>query len=723
MAKKQTNNSNKSPKDKKKSATTKNKTEQSTQAYLTADLVPPLKEKVEPPKDAKYDELERNRVDNAGTELTTNQGLKMAEDEFSLKVGQRGPTLLEDFHMREKITHFDHERIPERIVHARGSGAYGEFVCTKGMSQYSVAEFLTKGKKTPVFARFSTVQGSRGSTDTPRDVRGFAVKFYTEQGNLDLVGNNIPVFFIQDAIKFPDFVHALKPEPHKEIPQAASAHDTFWDFVSRNQESAHAVMWAMSDRAIPRSLRMMDGFGVHTFRLVNQEGKGTFVKFHWRSRLGAHALEWDENTKLSGKDPDSQRRDLMDSIDAGDYPVFDFFVQLLDEADEFKYDIEILDATKLWPEELIPLVKVGEMTLNRNVDNFFAEVEQVAFHPGHIVPGIDFTNDPLLQGRLFSYTDTQIIRLGGPNFHQIPVNRPIAPINNNQRDGWHMHMIHRGPVSYQKSAIADESPVTPAWPKGFDHYQEKVEGRKIKDRSDGFRDHFGQAIMFYNSLAKWEQNHITDAFIFELQKVQRPEIRQNVVNMFANVDQKMASTVAEHVGCDKPDAKAGFDPSGIQPGEMKDYNSPALSMANTIFKPDTRKVAVFIPDKTDYDIKGLMAELTKAKLKPELVGPKLGKTHDGETIKHSYTSAYPVMFDSMIVIEPTRADKKFVSQAKVYVDEMYRHFKPFWIIGTGKNYLNKDYLDQPGVRLGDEVTTKQYVDDVTQHRFWERKVD
>lgn len=321
----------------------------------------------------------------------------MQEDEFTLTAGDRGPSLLEDFHYREKITHFDHERIPERVVHARGSGAYGEFVCTKDMSEYTAADFLRKDVKTPVFARFSTMAGFRGSTDTPRDVRGFAVKLYTQQGNLDIVGNNIPVFFMQDAIKFPDFIHAVKPQPHNEMPQAQSAHDTFWDYVSRNQESAHMVMWAMSDRAIPRSLRMMDGFAVHTFRFVNAEGKATFVKFHWRSQLGAHGLEWDENTKISGKDPDSQRRDLIEAIEVGDYPVYDFCVQLLPEEDEFKFDFDILDPTKLWPEEIIPLIKVGEMTLNRNVDNFFAEVEQSAFHPGHIVPGIDFTNDPLLR--------------------------------------------------------------------------------------------------------------------------------------------------------------------------------------------------------------------------------------------------------------------------------------------------------------------------------------
>lgn len=529
---------------------------------------------------------------------------------------------------------------------------------------------------------------------------------------------------MQDAIKFPDFIHAVKPQPHNEMPQAQSAHDTFWDYVSRNQESAHMVMWAMSDRAIPRSLRMMDGFAVHTFRFVNAEGKATFVKFHWRSQLGAHGLEWDENTKISGKDPDSQRRDLIEAIEEGDYPVYDFCVQLLPEEDEFKFDFDILDPTKLWPEEIIPLIKVGEMTLNRNVDNFFAEVEQSAFHPGHIVPGIDFTNDPLLQGRLFSYTDTQIIRLGGPNFHQIPVNRPIVPVHNNQRDGYHMHMIHRGPVSYQKSAIENESPRVTPWPDGYEHYQEKIDGKKVKNRAESFRDHFSQAIMFYNSMSDPEKEHIKDAFVFELQKVDRPEIRQNVVNMFANVNEELATQIADEVGADTPDAKAGFDPVGIEPGEMKDFVSPALSMANTIFKPDTRKIGIFIAQDTDYDVKGLMKALKDNKTKPEIIAPKLGFTKDGEMIKHSYTSAYPVLFDALIVIEPDDPDKKFLSHAEIYVTETYRHYKPLWIIGEGnEDYVDPAYKDQPGIRIQKGAKPETFVKDVAQHRFWDREVE
>lgn len=695
------------------------------QVYVEAKLNHPLKNKVKPPEDEKFKDLEKERVDNSGKVLTTNQGLKMAEDEFSLTAGDRGPTLLEDFHMREKIMHFDHERIPERIVHARGTGAYGEFELLEDMSEYTCADFLNgKGKKTPVFTRFSTVAGSRGSTDTPRDVRGWATKFYTQEGNYDLVGNNIPVFFIQDAIKFPDFIHSVKPEPHNEIPQAASAHDTFWDFVSRNQESAHMVMWAMSDRAIPRSLRMMDGFGVHTFRLINKEGKATFVKFHWRSQLGAHSLEWDENTKISGKDPDSQRRDLVDNIDEGNYPVYDFCVQLLDEKDEFKFDFDILDPTKVWPEELVPLKKIGEMTLNRNVENFFAETEQVAFHPGHLVPGIDLSNDPLLQGRLFSYTDTQLIRLGGPNFHQIPINRPLVGVHNNQRDGYHQHMINKGPVSYQKSAIEKESPITvPFEDGGYEHYQEKVEGVKIKNRAESFRDFFSQAIMFYNSMADYEKEHIIDAFSFELSKVKRPEIRQNIVNMFANVDEDMAKKIADNVGADKPDKKAGFDPAGTEPGEMKDFVSPALSQENTIFKPDTLKVGIFVDENCDYDLKGLAEGLKEAKTQPEIIAPKLGKTKDGQLIKHTYTSTYPVLFDALIVVEPTKMlSPDYKKEGKAYVLETFNHFKPLWVIGEGKEIVESNMKNEPGVHVNKDFNVKEFIVDVTKHRFWDRKV-
>ena len=472
---------------------------------------------------AKLDQLEAFRSDATGEALRTNQGVKIADNQNTLKAGGRGPSLLEDFIMREKITHFDHERIPERIVHARGAAARGVFVSYADHSWLTKASFLAaEGKETPVFVRFSTVQGSRGSADTVRDVRGFATKFYTDEGNFDLVGNNMPVFFIQDAIKFPDFVHAVKPEPHNEIPQAQSAHDTFWDFVSLTPESAHMVLWTMSDRALPRSYRAMEGFGVHTFRLINAEGVSRFVKFHWKPVAGAFSLVWDETLKIAGKDPDFNRRDMWESIEMGDYFEWELGVQVVEEADEHKFDFDLLDPTKIIPEELVPVQKLGKMTLNRNPDNFFAETEQAAFHIGHIVPGIDFTNDPLLQGRLFSYTDTQLLRLGGPNFHEIPINRPLCPFHNNQRDAFHRQTIHKGRANYEPNSIDN------GWPKetppaaqggGFESYPERVEGHKIRNRSESFGDHFSQATLFWNSMSEPEKEHIIGAYTFELGKV------------------------------------------------------------------------------------------------------------------------------------------------------------------------------------------------------------
>lgn len=409
---------------------------------------------------AKLDQLEAFRSDATGEALRTNQGVKIADNQNTLKAGDRGPSLLEDFIMREKLTHFDHERIPERIVHARGAAAHGVFKSYADHSWLTKASFLAgEGKETPVFVRFSTVQGSRGSADTVRDARGFATKFYTDEGNFDLVGNNMPVFFIQDAIKFPDFVHAVKPEPHNEIPQAQSAHDSFWDFVSLTPESAHMVLWTMSDRGIPRSFRAMEGFGVHTFRMINAEGVSRFVKFHWKPVAGAFSMVWDETLKIAGKDPDYNRRDMWESIEKGDYFEWELGVQVVEEADEHKFDFDLLDPTKIIPEELVPVQKLGKMTLNRNPDNFFAETEQAAFHPGHVVPGIDFSNDPLLQGRLFSYTDTQLLRLGGPNFHEIPINRPVCPFHNNQRDAFHRQTIHKGRANYEPNSIDG------GWPK------------------------------------------------------------------------------------------------------------------------------------------------------------------------------------------------------------------------------------------------------------------
>lgn len=693
--------------------------------FKKAPLTPPDIDKVEQVKDnAKQKDLETNKVDNKGKAFTTNKGLKMAEDEFSLKVGRRGPTLLEDFHLREKIMHFDHERIPERIVHARGVGAHGVFKCTKDMSEYTKASLFTQeGKETPLFTRISTVAGFRGSTDTPRDVRGFALKFYTDEGNYDIVGNNIPVFFIQDAIKFPDFVHAVKPEPDTEVPQAQSAHDTFWDFVSKNQESAHTVMWAMSDRAIPLSLRMMDGFAVHTFRFVNAEGKGTFVRFQWNPQLGVHSRVWDETLKVSGNDPDSQRKDLYDAIDEGNYPVWDFCVQLLPEEKEFDYPFDILDPTKVWPEEDIPKVKIGEITLNRNVDNYFAETEQVAFNPGNVVPGIDFSNDPLLQGRLFSYTDTQLLRLGGPNFAQIPINRPISEVHNNQRDGWHQHMINKGPVSYHKSAIDDQSPYYES-PEdgGYEHYQEKIDGRAIKDRDDSFRDHFSQATSFYKSLSKVEQEHIKNAFSFELSKVKRPEIRQNVVDMFANVDKDMAAEIAKNVGADTPDAERGFDPVGIKASkEALEVKMPEFSQENTIFKPDTLKVGIYSDSDDDFDFKSLVKSIKDSKAKAEIIQADLQDTKDGVMVTHRYETIHPVLEDALIIVVPEKPSHEFSKNVGEFAKETFKHYKPLWIIGDARDILSDDQQKADGVMVTkDSKDIDKFIENLTKQRFWDR---
>ena len=502
---------------------------------------------------AKLDQLEAFRSDATGEALRTNQGVKIADNQNTLKAGGRGPSLLEDFIMREKITHFDHERIPERIVHARGAAAHGVFVSYADHSWLTKASFLAaEGKETPVFVRFSTVQGSRGSADTVRDVRGFATKFYTDEGNFDLVGNNMPVFFIQDAIKFPDFVHAVKPEPHNEIPQAQSAHDTFWDFVSLTPESAHMVLWTMSDRALPRSYRAMEGFGVHTFRLINAEGVSRFVKFHWKPVAGAFSLVWDETLKIAGKDPDFNRRDMWESIEMGDYFEWELGVQVVEEADEHKFDFDLLDPTKIIPEELVPVQKLGKMTLNRNPDNFFAETEQVAFCVAHVVPGIDFSNDPLLAGRIHSYVDTQISRLGGPNFHEIPINAPLAPVQNNQRDGMHRQAIHRGRAAYEPNSLGGGCPFQ-AGMDGFVSFPEPVAGDELRGHPEKFAEHYNQATLFYLSQTEWERRHIASAFAFELSKVTVPAVRRRMVASLRNVSDELAGSVAQRLGMALPD--------------------------------------------------------------------------------------------------------------------------------------------------------------------------
>ena len=678
----------------------------------------------------KLQSLETFRDDATDQALRTNQGVKIADNQNTLKAGSRGPSLLEDFIMREKITHFDHERIPERIVHARGTGAHGYFQAYKSHSALTKAGFLQDpGKQTPVFVRFSTVQGPRGSGDTVRDVRGFAVKFFTDEGNFDLVGNNMPVFFIQDAVKFPDFVHAVKPEPHNEIPTGGSAHDTFWDFVSLVPESAHMVIWAMSDRAIPKSLRSMQGFGVHTFRFINAEGQANFVKFHWRPSAGTCSLVWDEAQKLAGKDTDFHRRDLWDAIETGDYPEWEFGVQIIPEEDEHKFDFDILDPTKLIPEELIPITPLGKMVLNRNPDNFFAETEQVAFCPGHIVPGIDFSNDPLLQGRLFSYTDTQISRLGGPNFHEIPINRPVAPFHNNQRDAQHRSTIHKGRAAYEPNSIDG------GWPKetppaardgGFESYPERIDANKIRQRSESFSDHFSQARLFFNSMSKHEQEHIIAAYSFELGKVEREHIRARQVDeILANIDLGLAGRVAQNLGLPAP--KAGT----VAERKTSIAKSPALSQANLLpGNIKTRKVAILAANGVDGKaIDALKQALAAEGAHGKLLGPTSApvKTAEGNllAVDASMEGLPSVAFDAVYVPGGAASIKALSGDgvALHYLLEAYKHLKAIALHGEAGQLLDVLHLqaDEGLLVIKEAKDLKGFFAAIGQHRVWARE--
>jgi len=710
----------------------------------------------EPAENEKIKDFSINKESSDGQFLTTNHGLRINDDQNSLKAGPRGATLLEDFHFREKMTHFDHERIPERVVHARGSAAHGVFKVYESMSRYTKAGFLNDTSlETPVFVRFSTVAGSRGSTDVARDVRGFAVKFYTQEGNFDLVGNNMPVFFIQDAIKFPDMVHAVKPEPHNEIPQAASAHDTFWDFVSLNTEATHMVMWLMSDRAIPRSFRMMEGFGVHTFRFINEKGISSFVKFHWKPLMGVYSVAWDEAQNISGKDPDFHRRDLYDSIENGDFPEWELGVQIVAEEDEHKFEFDLLDPTKLIPEELVPVMRIGKMTLNRNPDNFFAETEQVAFHLGHVVAGIDFTNDPLLQGRLFSYTDTQITRLGGPNFHEIPINRAIAPVHNNQRDGMHRMTINKGKTSYNPNSMASGCPFQAGKSDGgFTSYAEKIDARKVRERSASFFDHFSQATLFFNSQSEPEKNHIVDALRFELGKVDIVEIRQRMLMVLNQVDAGLAAQVAYGLGLHIPETPkiinrgipADVDPQTYQPVKMegKLAKSAALSMANNVAKSiRTRKIAVLAADGVDEEAVTTMKEALMAEgAIVDIIAPKLGMLIGADNteiaVDKSLLTSASVLYDAVYV--PGGANSVATIEAEAdavhFLNEAYKHCKAIAASADALQVLEATYfakklpednkdetVTREGVIIGTDASklAKQFIQAIAQHRFWERE--
>jgi len=660
-----------------------------------------------------------------GTALTTNQGLVLTDNQSSLRIGARGPTLLEDFVLREKITHFDHERIPERIVHARGSGAHGYFEPRKSLSKLTRAAFLQNPKvRTPVFARFSTVAGGAGSGDMPRDVRGFAVKFYTQEGNFDLVGNNIPVFFIQDAMKFPDLVHSVKMEPDRGFPQAGSAHATFWDFVSLMPESMHMLMWAMSDRTIPRSPRFMEGFGVHTFRMIDASGHSTFVKFHWRPRQGVQSVLWPEAVAINGADPDYHRRDLWEAIERGDFPQFDLSIQAFDEDTAAEFPFDVLDPTKLIPEELVPLEVIGTMTLDRNPDNFFAETEQVAFHPGHVVPGIDFSNDPLLQGRLFSYLDTQLSRLGGPNFHEIPVNRPKCPMHNFQRDGIARMDVATGRVNYEPNTLDPSGPRESAH--GFASFPSNEGPDKVRERSETFADHYSQPRLFWRSMNEVEQGHIVSAFTFELGKVEIEAIRCRMLGHLENIASELADRVATGLGM--PGMAQSITPART-PIDMEP--SPALGILDRY--PPTlsgRTVAILVADGTDTAIlaamrKDLAAEGARVAIVAPRIAGVVGSDKAPIAIDHALAGAPSCLFDAIAVVIAEKAAPAIFGNpdAVAWVSDAFRHCKVIGHSPAATGLLDRAHvaLDEGVVAIGSARAVKTWIERARGPRVFARE--
>ncbi|MDN3353600.1 catalase [Actinomadura sp. DC4] len=654
-----------------------------------------------------------------GRFLTTAQGVRLPDTDHSLKAGSRGPTLMDDFHLREKITHFDHERIPERVVHARGAAAHGTFLAYGNAASATKAGFLQKGRETPVFVRFSTVLGSRGSADTVRDVRGFATKFYTDEGNFDLVGNNMPVFFIQDGIKFPDIIHAGKPHPDREIPQAQSAHDTFWDFVSLHTEATHHVMWAMSDRGIPRSYRTMEGFGVHTFRLVNARGGTTLVKFHWKPVAGVHSLVWEEAQIAAGADPDFHRRDMADGIEAGTPLEFELGLQLLPDTEDQTFEgIDLLDPTKLVPEELAEVRLVGKLTLDRNPTNYFAETEQVAFHTGNLVPGIEVTDDPLMQARLFSYLDTQLTRLGGPNFAQLPINCPHAAVNDNLRDGMHQSAVHRGQAPYLPNSIDDGPEPATEDDGAYVHLPREVEGPKVRANPASFDDHFSQATLFWASMSEVERVHIVEAFTFELSKCYEQPIRERMLGVLAQVDERLCAEVAAGLGLPAP---AGEPATGVEP-------SPALSQIPAGPGPVAGRV-IGVVAAPGADLAGI-GKLRKAVEDEGAVlrviaptGGVLTKGRTKEIIERTLPSTRSVEYDAVLVAGGVGGLKDV--KLTVLLQEVFRHCKVIGTWGDGRQVLEAAGVDPsaPGV-LHNDTLTKQYTGEVLEavglHRVWAR---
>lgn len=667
-------------------------------------------------------------LDSKGALLTTSLGVKVDDNQNSLTVGERGPTLLEDFLLRDKLIHFDRERIPERVVHARGVGAHGYFEAYSGNEKWTKAQFLTDTQnQTPIFVRISTVQGGRGSADTVRDVRGFSIKFYTQQGNYDLVGNNIPVFFIQDAIKFPDFVHAVKPEDHNEVPTGQSAHDTFWDFVSLNTETAHMTTWVMSDRGIPRNLRSIQGFGIHTFRLINEKNEAYLVKFHWTPKQGVAQVVWDEALKLNGKDPDFHRRDLHDAIDRGNYPEWELGAQIFTEEEAAKWDFDVLDPTKLVPEELVPVTPLGKFVLNRNTDDFFAETEQVAFSPANIVPGIDFSNDPLLQGRLFSYTDTHLHRLGTANFNQIPINKPVCPYHTNRRGGFANHDIHKGQANYEPNSVDGNYPrEAKGHAQAFSSYPEKVEGSKLRVRPESFADHFSQATLNYNSLKKHEQQHMKDAYAFELAKVNRIEIRQRVIdNVLVNIDLDLAKFVADELGLKAPNQPTiELHPSKLKSSEKLSIEAfPATDIKQ-------RKIALLVHDGANAASVDAIQHWAKSENAiAEVLAPNAAsvKSKDGiEIAVDGRQNGEPsITYDAVVVIDGDNLDAfKADGVAKHYVLESYKHLKPIVLLGDKNALLDLLSIEADEAIFSSEnfkSIAKDFKTAIENHRLWDRE--
>ena len=667
-------------------------------------------------------------ADSDGPVLTTAQGGLVSDDHNTLKVGPRGPSLIEDFHFREKIFHFDHERIPERVVHARGYGAHGYFETYESLAKFTKADiFQRPGEKTPAFVRFSTVAGSKGSSDLARDVRGFAVKLYTQEGNWDIVGNNIPVFFIQDAIRFPDLVHAVKPEPDRGFPQAQSAHDNFWDFISLTPESMHMIMWIMSDRTIPRSFRFMQGFGVHTFRLVNKNDESTFVKFIWKPKLGVQSVVWNEAVKINGADPDFHRRDLWDAIQSGDFPEWELCLQIFDQDFADSFDFDVLDPTKLIPEELVPPVPVGRLVLDRMPDNFFAETEQVAFMTQNVPSGIDFSNDPLLQGRNFSYLDTQLKRLGGPNFTHIPINAPKCPFHTFQQDG---HMAMHNPVgrtNYQPNSRGEGPRESPE--RGFRSFAEVEEGPKVRLRPESFADHYSQARQFFISQSSPEQNHIASALTFELSKVENPTIRERMIAHLLNIDDGLATKVADKLGISNLPKPA---PSAA-PVRTDLPESPALSILKN--PPESfkgRKLGILVSDGVDAELlEKLQSAFAKEGATSEIIAPKVGgvKASDGSKIvaKHMIDGGPSVLFDAVALLLTLEGAELLAqeSTARDFVADAFAHLKFIGHVSSAGPLLMKagvtPGVDEGVIALDSPKSVAQYLDACRRLRLWSRE--